>query len=712
MAEKIGFGKKDITAKQKKNSDARSAVPFLWGRCVRKIYRLSSSGCIGKYLSSYDITERKAEKAFFAAKPVQIRNRIIDEKRKKKEIAELPDEANNVVIYKESSINKSFTHRVSSSWHSSAIISFLTSIKDGFLNTQAASYGVLIFAFSLSVIVMQSLALVSSSIDMNLVFPSEYIQSGLSGILISCIYAVLFILLSIPLMFTGGSLIELLFKSRITGSFLRGVMGYRDTELLRRSAPIPRNFRCFVIGWVLGSLTLFVSPLKMIALFVVAIGVIITYILPEVGIVISLFLLPMVSFLENSLEISFYICAFIDFSALIKIFRGERIVKFKLIDWSVLAFLLVVLFGGVISVGGVDSLRDAAAYFVIGLTYFVVASLMKSWHWIKRALGAVTVSGFIVAIMALVSYIIHFVQGNGSVMASDISISSVFETRTVLAIYMVICIFSTVAYITGKRCKPYSLGGITVILVCLTVLVLTTSFVSLFALLVSFVIYSLIRTQKSVPVILVFIFTGFMLWGFLPVDIRETVVGIFNLSDQSVLERLRIWKIVSQAVTDNIIGGIGVGESAFALIYPLYSPSGTLAVTNACNLYLQIMLEVGIGGILTFAIMILLTLRICFTLFRRYGKEIEASEKALALTCGIVALLIIGVAEHIWSNPCIYMMFFMFVGLVVAIYRRQMLEKISTEEEYRFDIEYPIKEKRITLRKRAGKNDKEGGRIR
>ena len=300
-----------MAGKNKENSDflkersvsrKNSAIPYFCASAAKKVYRLASSGCIGSFLSTYDRAQAKSKEAFIVKKPRSIYNKYFEERKKKIETEELPDEAAGVVIYKENTLNRKITHKISSSWHSSWILSFVKRVKDGVINTQAASYGVLLLAFMLSMIVSQSSVLVLKSINSELGFLSYVLTTEFSDVIINCISTIPFIILSIPLMFSGGTLAELLFKSRITGGFLRGIMGFRDTEFVKKATPVPRNFRCFVIGWVLGFITLFISPVYMISLLAIFFFAAVTYVLPEAGVVILMFLLPFISFLENPLE--------------------------------------------------------------------------------------------------------------------------------------------------------------------------------------------------------------------------------------------------------------------------------------------------------------------------------------------------------------------------------------------------------------------------
>ena len=95
--------------KGKSVSGGSSVIPYLFGRGIKKVYRLASTGSIGRFLSSYDVAEKKTGEAFILKKPRLIYNKICSEKRRKNETEILPDEAQGVLIYKEETLNKKFS---------------------------------------------------------------------------------------------------------------------------------------------------------------------------------------------------------------------------------------------------------------------------------------------------------------------------------------------------------------------------------------------------------------------------------------------------------------------------------------------------------------------------------------------------------------------------------------------------------------------------
>ena len=106
-----------------KSSDAEGIIPYYTRRLLKKVYRASGNGLIGRYLSSYDAAEKGASECFIVKKPRQLYARITASKRRRPRTEVLPEEADSVVIYKEESVPRRFTDIVSKQWYSSRIIS-------------------------------------------------------------------------------------------------------------------------------------------------------------------------------------------------------------------------------------------------------------------------------------------------------------------------------------------------------------------------------------------------------------------------------------------------------------------------------------------------------------------------------------------------------------------------------------------------------------
>ena len=81
---------------------------------------------------------------------------------------------------------------------------------------------------------------------------------------------------------------------------------------------------------------------------------------------------------------------------------------------------------------------------------------------------------------------------------------------------------------------------------------------------------------------------------------RFTSIG--NLADTSTAYRVHIWMGSLNMARDVLLSGLGSGMGVFAAVYPQYALGGIEAAPHSHNLYLQIVIELGIFGLLAFII--------------------------------------------------------------------------------------------------------------
>ena len=81
------------------------------------------------------------------------------------------------------------------------------------------------------------------------------------------------------------------------------------------------------------------------------------------------------------------------------------------------------------------------------------------------------------------------------------------------------------------------------------------------------------------------------------------------MSDSSTYYRFHTWLGSFDMLEDHFFGGIGIGSSAFNQIYPQYAHAGIESAEHSHNLFLQILLGLGIFGLILFAVVLFLYLQ-------------------------------------------------------------------------------------------------------
>ena len=110
--------------------------------------------------------------------------------------------------------------------------------------------------------------------------------------------------------------------------------------------------------------------------------------------------------------------------------------------------------------------------------------------------------------------------------------------------------------------------------------------------------------------------------------------------------------------------GIGVGETAFKQIYPRYAVSGIESVMHAHQMLLQIMAELGIGGLILFlCFFILLLFYAAYALRTRGGRSRSESVAAISALLGAAVM---GAFDILWYQHGICLLFFAVGAILTA----------------------------------------------
>ena len=97
---------------------------------------------------------------------------------------------------------------------------------------------------------------------------------------------------------------------------------------------------------------------------------------------------------------------------------------------------------------------------------------------------------------------------------------------------------------------------------------------------------------------------------FLPETIMNRFMSIGNMEDTSTSYRFYIYMGSLSMLKDYWLCGVGPGETAFNLVYPAYAYD-TITAPHSHNLFLQILCDTGICGIVVFVLLLANTFKTC-----------------------------------------------------------------------------------------------------
>ena len=503
--------------------------------------------------------------------------------------------------------------------------------------------------------------------------------------------------LSLFLLLSGRPLCYDLQESRLLGHLLYRVVGLRRHQLTKKGARVASPAVGFLLGSVLGVAAFFFHPLYILGTIFAVILFFLFFFSPELCLFSSLLLAPFFIFFERPSILLAAILLIGVVGYLLKILLGKRLFSFGPVDFSVLflmgAYLLLSLF----TYGGAASSARALMCAVLIGGYFLAVNLLTSPALINRAVNALLTGGTVVALVGLVQ------QFTGNAVADWLDsaafdyisgrITSVFENPNILSVYLILLLPFAIVRLLHKASPLHYVGNLLVFCIFMAAIVYTWSRGAWIGVIISLAVL-LFAVNPSTVYLLIPVGVGTpLLLKFAAFPIAERLAST-NLGDSSISYRFGIWQGAWRMIGDHFFGGIGAGESAFTSVYPYYALAGVEAATHTHSLYMQYLVEFGFIGLLLFLLFVLLFYQCALTHWREEGNE-KLRLTAIAAGCGILAVLVNGLADHVFYNSRIFFLFFAVAGIAVALSRVGKTEEDRSRplyneghETFSLDVEF------------------------
>ena len=511
-------------------------------------------------------------------------------------------------------------------------------------------------------------------------------------------------LAAIPLILSKKNLAEGITDSAVGRLFMK-ITAYRPENLQPEGDGGHMNL-AFLFGALLGVLTHFVSFPLMLAGLLGLVGAYLILVRPELGVLALFFVNPWLPpLVQAAVVILTALCL------LIKLLRRKRILRLEPVDLLAAAFMAFMFFGGFISLSH-DSLKVGLLRTCFVAGYFLTVVLMRSREWVTRCAAAAVLSGALQSLLA----VFYYLTGRGytsqawldSEMFGSIAGRAVgtLDNPNMLGEYLILLIPIAAAMVLGTgeglgRVPAFLCAG--AMCACL---ILTWSRGAWLGLVFGLLVFLLIWHRRSLWLVAAGIVSLPILPAVLPASIVQRITSIGNMADSSTSYRVSIWRASAAMIRDNLLTGIGIGEGPWKIVYPRYTYMGVEAAPHSHNLFMQIWLDLGLGGIVIFLIFLFVLLQAAFTMFRQlsgdcplinpaispaplrngYGtgsagedgcslrERMRRGKNQLRISaagplCGILAVLVQGLTDYSWYNNRLFLMFWLMAGLTVCYIR-------------------------------------------
>ena len=148
----------------------------------------------------------------------------------------------------------------------------------------------------------------------------------------------------------------------------------------------------------------------------------------------------------------------------------------------------------------------------------------------------------------------------------------------------------------------------------------------------------------------------------LPQSVLQRLTSLGNTSDSSTAYRVSVWIGSARMAMDFWMSGVGYGSKAFAAVYSSYGLNGAAFAMHSHNFYIQMVCDVGVGGLIALLLVIYTAYREITTVnSKSYEKEI-----LLASSGVLLGYMFQGVAESLWYNMRMSLMFWIIIAFVAT----------------------------------------------
>ncbi len=339
--------------------------------------------------------------------------------------------------------------------------------------------------------------------------------------------------------------------------------------------------------------------------------------------------------------------------------------RYSSVNLFMLLFGAVYVWGVINSYAKLSSAKCVLVYLAFMLVYYLILNLLSDRKRLWTLFRLLCVASVPCAVLGIYQYMNpeQLTVWQDADMFDDIAgrIVSFFENPNVYGEYLIIMILVHVGVILHSERASAKLFYFVSLAMNVLCMFLTYSRGCWIGVAVALMLFFFMKRRGW---FIAAICVGFVSLFFLPESIINRILSIGNLADTSTSYRMYIWEGTVHMLKDFWITGVGVGSDAFNHIYPIYS-YGAIAAPHPHNLYLLILSETGLIGILTFICLIVLVIKKLFVVANK--NDMFCSTFAAILLSAILGFLIQGVFDNVWYNYRVFLFFFIIVGISVAL---------------------------------------------
>lgn len=332
------------------------------------------------------------------------------------------------------------------------------------------------------------------------------------------------------------------------------------------------------------------------------------------------------------------------------------------------------------SVTFTGSLYTGLIMAVFILSTFVMENSVKSKKQLDLLVAGMVAAGVLVSLYGFYQYIFGISGSSAWTDDEMFSIStrvySTLQNPNVLSEYLLLLIpLSAACLFTAKgMLKKFAfLCSTGIMCVCM---ILTFSRAGWLGLLFAAAVFLVLLDRRY---ILLGVAGVILLFLAAPDVIISRFTSIGDMADGSTSYRVAIWLGTISMLKDYWVCGIGPGTAAFNIIYPSYSYN-TATAQHSHNLFLQIVSDCGICGLIIFLLLIIVFIRMMCSAI---SKEKDRTAKIFQISAlsSVGGFMVQSMADYSFYNYRVMFLFWAFMGLsALFACRSRMPESVFAEK--------------------------------
>lgn len=340
------------------------------------------------------------------------------------------------------------------------------------------------------------------------------------------------------------------------------------------------------------------------------------------------------------------------------------------VDHTAVLFFLAVFMAGATSLFLSESLSFIVFYFICFLALVVTVSSINSAKQLDTLVKMISAAAFLTALYGIYQWKVVGIPVNP--LETDVTLSqdlggrvcSTMGNANVYGEFLVLTIPFFFTLIINEKTWLKKILWTLLLPPMVLMLFKTGSRAAWGAFAISVFVFLLFWNIRLVPV---FMIIGMVALPFLPAPIYNRILTIFNPNDSSIDFRKKIFDTAVSMLKDYWVTGVGLGNNAVNLIFNRYKVPGLSIVAHTHIFFIQLWLETGILGILSFLAMLVRMLKNTFASMRE-ERNAGLNNIMAASLAAVTGLLVIGFVDHVWFFKRILLLFWAVAAILFAAF--------------------------------------------